>query len=284
MQKVASKLILFPHGKLRFLKGRHKYYAKEIKMSISQKVLRSLIREMLLKETPLIDMPVYPNSSPDISRVSVSHPATRSTKGNYEAKAKELMKNTKDNWVLITGNTNTNNFSKSSEDYEKWIEGKNYPPGTLVIFVDSPPMEGDSNTPIWQIVHDVFGHSIQNLFVQSFDKEINDMGVAEEIGEEVAQFMMTLLPKEYQIVWNSEFASDALPTVLGAIFTEKLKRQRVNAALPELLGKQIFDASNDEIKSCVDIMFRSVEEWTQNLRNRAINAKGGVKVNFISPW
>jgi hypothetical protein len=253
-------------------------------MSISQKVLRSLIREMLLKETPLIDMPVYPNSSPDISRVSVSHPATRSTKGNYEAKAKELMKNTKDNWVLITGNTNTNNFSKSSEDYEKWIEGKNYPPGTLVIFVDSSPLEGDSNTPIWQIVHDVFGHSIQNLFVQSFDKEINDMGVAEEIGEEVAQFMMTLLPKEYQIVWNSEFASDALPTVLGAIFTEKLKRQRVNAALPELLGKQIFDASNDEIKSCVDIMFRSVEEWTQNLRNRAINAKGGVKVNFISPW
>ena len=244
-------------------------------MSISQKVLRSLIREILLKETPLIDMPVYPYYSS--SDFSISHPFNRSQKGNYEAKAKELMKNTKDNWVLMTGPFS---FSKPVEDYEKWIEGKNYPPGTLVIFVDSSPMKGDYDTPIWQIVHDIFGHSILSFFTR---KEVED------IGDTIAKYLLRLLPKEYQNIWDPEGNNDALSTVLGAIFTGKLKRQRVDAALPKYMNDIIAEVNSKDFTSadvmrCVATMFTSVEAWTQDLRNDAINAKGGVKVNFISPW
>ena len=239
-------------------------------MRITEGQLRRIIREEILNEAPpLIDMPTFENPfTLDRSEPSIGHPRTRSRRpkyrrGGYDAIARELMKDTEDNWVIIT----LSDFRRAkqiikADAFKAWLEEKGYPPGTRVLVVAGTPVKGDFRTPAWQIAHDIFGHAIEyEWFSFVRDHRVSDVTVAK-----ITNALHGALPKEMQLSRpRAQGPSDIVPDILGAILLRKFDQETAMQVVDGLAGDD--PVAGRYYAMLVKGLFDSVDKWLQTQTN-----------------
>jgi hypothetical protein len=238
-------------------------------MRITESLLRRIIREEILNESPpLLDLAIYDKNSiyPGRKAPSIGHPRMRSRRpqyrgGGYERIAKELMEDTEDNWVIVT----LPDFRGASElvkteEFKKWL-GSKYKPGTRVVVVAGTPVERDYKTPGWQIVHDIFGHSIEH----EWNRYKRDQRAGETTIDKVTRALHSALPKHLQLAKAS--GSDFIPDILGSILLQKFDREAAMQVVESLIADKEETEKPYYEKLYTNIamsLFESVDVWLMN--------------------
>lgn len=270
-------------------------------MRITEGQLRRMVREELIREAPLDDIVAYDaRRFGDGEEVpSIAHPRTRPTQkryadGKYTDIARDLMRSAKDNWVIITpSDVRSSHVTVDSPRFKEWLEEKRreHPPGTIFAFVRSGPIPGDYSSPKWQVLHDLIGHTLEELWKRhpNFNRSNPD------IRRELRRELHAVLPRRFKISPSSP--SDALPDILTAILLGKLSRESAYA-VGDRLSRKILGPEDDHptevspddrraaedafeimfhsTRATIDGMFETVEWWLDSAREH-----GFVELN---PW
>ena len=200
---------------------------------MNSNILRFLIREMLLHEAPLDHIGGYrdpndPGTDPDDLNAELPRPSIAfdmSTSLYFQEHAKVLMKDTTNNWSIITL-WDVRDASKIIESiaFEEWFLKQKIPATSRVIVVAGEPFEYDYTTPEWTIVHDIIGHSIARSMSKTvaFDRqEAHGRVQGYYDWRDVAENVHEVLPKVLQLGGPG----DKLPDICGAIFTKPSLRE-----------------------------------------------------------
>jgi hypothetical protein len=221
-------------------------------------LVKMLVREMILRETPLDDIISYDEApragaattwQPDVARPSIAHPKRRDASPEFAGEkyvevARELMKSTKDNWVIVTLSDISSIIDGwDDSDVSNWVDTvrPNYPKNTIFAVAVTEPMSGDYSTPRWGVLHDLFGHSLSTNIRPS-----TNPGLEEAVHN--------VLPQELQI---SDDLGDFLPDILVAILLGKLTKKQ---ALSVCVKNDGYDAE------CVSSWFDGTNEWLEDAR------------------
>ena len=248
-------------------------------MRITEGQLRQIIREELIGEAPLDDIITYDvNQRQKSERTpSIAHPSTRSrykrTSGaSYMDITRDLMRSTKDNWVIITpSDTGKSALTVKSDGFKEWLaeKRKQHPTGTIFAFSSLSPLGGDFKTPEWSVIHDLLGHSVE----ASVEDAEGDWILWLDADERLLGALHGSLPRELQ---TSKNKSDLLPDILAAILlgrfnldtAHKISEDFVAGQWPaELRNGPNFERSRREHSERVDYMFAAVDEFVEDARS-----------------
>ena len=247
-------------------------------------LIRLLIRETLLSETPLMDIIPYKAGKPEGNFSSDTSPSVgyrlpSKLKGTEKEKrkqftdaAKVLLADSEDNWYIIVLKyaklQNRGYLSDdiiNSPDFKSWTRSLRIPKGSKIIVPVDPNYEGDYLGPEWQIVHDIIGHTIANAYG----------GGTKEFREGLQHIYNFWTRMDESIVWNTlseEFKiskrnkEDRMPDIYAAIFANKLNKQAAANAIDEHL--QYAERENKEKISGTDIvncLVEIVERWKKTI-------------------
>ena len=255
-------------------------------MRITEEQLRRIIREELIGEAPLDDIITYDVNQRQRSErtPSIAHPSTRSrykraSGRSYMDIARDLMRSTKDNWVIITpSDTGKSALTVKSAGFKDWLaeKRKQHPAGTIFALSMLGPLGGDFRTPEWSVIHDLLGHSVEASV------EGPDGARMRMTPPELLLALHGSLPRELQ---TSKNKSDLLPDILAAILlgrfsldaAHKTSEDFVAGLWPaELRSGPNFERSRREHAERVDYMFAAVDEFVEGAR-----AAGFVE---LVPW
>lgn len=243
-------------------------------MRIVERQLRQIIREALLREGPFDDFitPSEPPVTPSYKKQpnykqhpSIAHPLSRSKEERYEGEkyidvVKDLMRNTKDNWVIITPNDVRDRARLGTDEFNEWLRiEKKRRPGTIFAFAASMPLPGDENTPQWAVVHDLLGHTLDE-FWQRHGGRRREKAISEPA---IVSQLHSVLPIKYRMSYDP---GDMMPDVLAGILLGALTQERAH----EVVGEEFLNSATDEeiaeAQEHVDHMFRDVSAWLENAR------------------
>lgn len=241
---------------------------------IAEGYLRRIIREELLNETPFDQFitPSEPPVTPSYKKQpnykqhpSIAHPLTRSKEQKYEGEkyidvVKDLMRNTKDNWVIITPNDVRDRARLGTDEFNEWLRiEKERRPGTIFAFAASMPLPGDENTPQWAVVHDLLGHTLDE-FWQRHGGRRREKAIPES---KIVSQLHRVLPIKYRMSYES---GDMMPDVLAGILLGALTHDRAREVVGEEFQNSATDEEIAEAQEHVDHMFRDVKAWLKNAR------------------
>ena len=224
-------------------------------MKIS-KVLRALIQEQLLSETPLMDVPYYTGkfSSSDGRRGSIGSKIPSSIKGKnrrgqYYDQAKLLLANSKENWYIVVlsdlgQNDDPADVIKTPE-FQTWFKSLNIPKGSKIIVVDALPVVRDYTSANWAFAHDIIGHTIEKKIQRWLSN--SDRKILYKLHE--------LLPKEFLL---SKDVNDMAPDVYAAIFAGKFPLEKALQAT-ELITDTFLNKEQTEEK--IRRYYEDVDAW-----------------------
>lgn len=251
-------------------------------MLITESKLRLIVREEILREGPLDDFvipsepPVTPSYADYKSHPSIAHPSRRSKDERYAGKkytdiVKDLMLNTKDNWVIITPVDVRDRYRLGTDEFNEWLsnERKRRQPGTIFAFAASAPMSGDELAPQWAVVHDLFGHTLDE-FWQRHGGRRREKAISEPA---IVSQLHSVLPLKHRMSYEP---GDMMPDVLAAILLGALTPERAHAVVGEQFLNSATDEEIAEAQELVDHMFRDVDAWLEKAR-----AEGFV---VLAPW
>lgn len=246
-------------------------------MRITESQLRRIIREGLIGEAPLDDIIAYDvNQRQKSERTpSIAHPRSRSrykraSGRGYMDIARDLMRSTKDNWVIITpSDTGKSALTVKSDGFKEWLaeKRKQHPAGTIFAFSSLSPFGGDFKTPEWSVIHDLLGHSVEA------SAEGPDGARMRMTPPELLLALHGSLPRELQVSRNK---GDLLPDILAAILlgrlsldtAHKISEDFVAGLWPaELRSGPNFERSRREHAERVDYMFAAVDEFVEDARS-----------------
>ena len=251
---------------------------------MTYKLIRALIREQILSETPLMDIIPYKAGKPEGNFSSKTSPSIgyrlpSKLKGTEKEKrkqftdaAKVLLADSEDNWYIIVikhavlkskGYTMSED-TINSPDFKSWISSLRIPKGSKIIVPINASYEGDYLGPEWQIVHDIIGHTISAYW--DGNKEFRS-GLAQvydfwtRLDESI---VWNTLPEEFKISKRNK--EDRMPDIYAAVFANKLDKQAAAKAIDERL--QYAERENKEKISGTDIincLVEIVERWKKTI-------------------
>ena len=184
--------------------------------------------------------------------------------------ARDLMRSTKDNWVIITpSDTGKSALTVKSDGFKEWLaeKRKQHPAGTIFAFSNLSPLGGDFKTPEWSVIHDLLGHSVEA------SAEGPDGARMRRTPPELLLALHESLPRELQISRNK---SDLLADILAAILlgrlsldtAHKISEDFVAGLRPaELRSGPSVERSRREHAERVDYMFAAVDEFVEGARS-----------------
>lgn len=239
-------------------------------MRITEGQLRRIIREELLSEVPLID--IIPSdisqNPPHRRRASIAHTSARSHDDKYADEkyveiAKGLMRTARDNWVIITPNDVSDRTTIHTDDFLAWLNRNRdqHPPGTIFAYASAASFPNDERTPDWNIVHDLFGHTLEMTWKRQVAPGPTG-GPGFVPGSAIAAKLHRKLPRRYRISSNDQ---DMLPDVLAAILLEVLSPETAHEAIEEGFASHSPEQLS-YVHEQVDSMFRVVEKWLGRAR------------------
>ncbi len=227
-------------------------------MRITETLLRRIIREELLSESPPGYIDYFENPlSQDTTSPSIGYPRTRSRrpkyrKGGYENIARELMKDIEDNWVVVS--LSDFRYAKDvikTEAFKTWLNQKY--PGYRVIIAAGRNYKGDIRTPHWQIAHDIIGHSINQIW----GRYQYDQFIPGDVQAAAISALHRALPDEMRIA--PARGDDTAPDILAAIMLNRFSREEAMAVIDRLSGDD--ETARRVYTMLVDSMFESVDRW-----------------------
>jgi len=239
-------------------------------MRIKEKHLRKMIQEEILNETPLVDISNFNVPPQDevekLKYASIGYPRTRSRRpqyraGGYEKIAKELMRDTEDDWAIVTLSSIVPDTRAlvDSPAFRSWIADRNYSPGTRVLVSASTPVDRDFRSPAWQIIHDIFGHTLEWFWSTRFSDYVSSLS------NELQGALHDALPSEFRISKNRR---DVIPDIFGAILTRRFSISEAQSAVERISTETNKMRHHDAVRS----MFDAVDTWLarQRIQNDVI--------------
>ena len=250
---------------------------------MSNSFLRSLVKEMILSETPLMDIYPYKGGSVpnDPTAPSIGYKIPKRIKGSeserrkkFTDEAKVLLADSKDRWYIIVlknaaslfSNTNHAERIVNSKEFDSWIKSLNIPKGSKIIIPNDINVGGDNLDSKWQIVHDVIGHSITR-------KALLRSGASGELNKEYLswryfpeEIFLHAISDEFKI---SNVERDRYPDIFAAIFANKFDKKIAEEKLSDYLSS--FTLSKQDplygmtAKQIIDAMYRNVEDFVKSI-------------------
>ena len=184
-----------------------------------------------------------------------------------------MMKDTKDNWVIITlRNVKDAEEQIKKQEFRDWLASKGFPEDSKVIVVGTPPIEGDYSRPEW-ILHDVLGHAAGRQFLVP-KGDLKGTGYwlykNQPVNLVVIEKIHDFLEEKNVPVTKAEQAFDEVYDVFASIILEHI-------SLKEALG--LFEYSeeqreedgedhlelNEERKELVKEIFKFCDEWVKDI-------------------
>jgi len=254
-------------------------------MKITERRLRSIIRDMILSEAPLVGDGIYryEMSPEDDKEFGGSIPGgltdDTSTIGYRQSKnplwrdeARVLMRNTTENWAIVSL-SRSDYFAAGltmipleTPRFNKWIRAQNIPKGTRIIVIGSGNYPGDYENVAWAIGHDIFGHTLAG--------EASGAGML-YFGGDVAgsgPYVNMLHARLPEIAKLAKDPTDLLADVFAAIFLKVVSREYFD----EMLDAIPSDTIHDNVIDVLDSLFEIVAKW--------ISSMPVDKPYVIAPW
>jgi len=243
-------------------------------MRINERRLRSIIRDMILTETPLAGDGIYRYevSSGENEKLGMPRKIYPSIAYNQSAdpawidEARVIMRNTPDMWAIVTlsrvnyldGNSLISmskdagliSVSEDTDEFDHWLRSQNIPKGTRIIVVGSKNYQGDYENVAWAIGHDIFGHTLTSRLVGLEDIPKEGSGIALELH--------SFLPEIARI---STYPSDLMPDIFAAIFLKIVSREYFDDFVNSISDRY----RRPLVKDVLDNMFIKVDEWIASL-------------------
>ena len=240
--------------------------------------LRSIIRDMILAEAPLVGDGIYryevdPITASNIGTNSfgVLRPAVSyklSADPAWREQARVLMRNTEENWAIVTFSVadTYGHFARDDtkwSQFNQWIREQGIPKGTRIIVIGSPTFAEDYDSVLWAVGHDIFGHTLAE-FVLKTEPSPNMIRMIHESLPETAQLATDL--------------KDFLPDIYAAIFLKIVSREYFDELLEsnKLPFGTLILSVRQQIRDQLAAMFEGVDEW--------IAAIPVDKPHVIYPW
>lgn len=216
-------------------------------MRITETQLRRMIVETLLDEAPLVGDGVYRyddgNSAPEpdnpwepvYGRPSIAY--AQSSSPEWINDARLLMKNTVDNWAIVTlARTDDNEGIVTSDKFKKWLESQRIPKGTKIIVIGNAPYDGDFSAAAWAIGHDIFGHTIQSM-VSARDRITR---FSSEKWYDYVKKFHDQLPSEIKLAHVGEVdvplaIADFMPDIFAAVFLGIIGDEEISAMIDRII-------------------------------------------------
>jgi hypothetical protein len=245
-------------------------------------LIRLLIRETLLSETPLMDVIPYKGGEPEEgifpfkTSPTVGYKLPSKLKGTEKEKrkqfadaAKVLLADSEDNWYIVVlkhaviqgKGLNISKNVINSPDFKSWINSLRIPKGSKIIVPVTPNYEGDYLAPEWQIVHDIIGHTINSAYWDNTKEFRSGLEQVYDFWSRIdSSIVWEELPQEFKI--SGRNPEDRDPDIFAAIFANKFDKRAAAGALDEHLRftnrenpKNILGAD------IVDCLVEIVERW-----------------------
>lgn len=243
-------------------------------MKITESKLRQIIRGVILAEAPLAGDGIYRYRDPSRHQTGVSWQDKSSIGYSYSEDPKWvedahlLMRNTTDNWAIVTlSHTEGAQGIVDSSEFKQWIREQHIPKGTRIIVVGDVPFSGDASRVAWSVGHDIFGHTLlQSTKGRSF---IYNPTARRKIHAE--------LPAEARLaVDDSDFLPDIYAAILLGIVDEskavdmadEITKKSLAEISPDLLKKGIPDfvqEQHTQILTILAAMFNDVSSWVESI-------------------
>ena len=234
-------------------------------MKITEGRLRSIIRDMILTEAPLVGDGIYrykvsPKENEKLGMPRNIYPSVaynQSADPAWIDEARVIMRNTPDMWAIVTlshANFLYDNslilMSEDTDEFNHWLRSQNIPKGTRIIVVGSKNYQGDYENVAWAIGHDIFGHTLTSRLVGLEDIPKEGSGIALELH--------SLLPEIARISTDS---SDLMPDIFAAIFLKIVSREYFDDFVNSVSDRY----RRHLVKDVLDNMFIKVDEWIASL-------------------
>jgi len=195
---------------------------------------------------------------------------------NFKTDLERMMKDTEDNWVIITlRNVENAEEQIKTQEFRDWLESKGYPEDSKVIVVGTAPIEGDYSSPEW-ILHDILGHAAGRQFLVP-KGDLKGTGYwldkNQPVNLVVIEKIHDFLKEEGADIVNAEQVFDKVYDVFASII---LKHISLEQAL------ELFDESNyseeqrekdgddhlelnEKRKELVKEIFKFCDEWVKDI-------------------
>jgi len=250
-------------------------------MKITEGRLRSIIRDMILAEAPLVGDGIYryevsPEENKERGMPRNIYPSiayNQSTDPAWIDEARVLMRNTAENWAIVSLSRSdyfadgpTGTIPIETPGFNKWIRAQNIPKGTRIIVIGSGNYPGDYENVAWAIGHDIFGHTLAG--------EAAGAGML-YFGGDVAgsgPYVNMLHARLPEIAKLAKDPTDLLADVFAAIFLKVVSREYFD----EMLDAIPSDTIHDNVIDVLDSLFEIVAKW--------ISSMPVDKPYVIAPW
>jgi len=270
-----------------------------------RQILTHILKESALLETPLdgyFSMPADRKKEP--SRLnpgrgtSVGYRIPRKpsqteaeSAEDFEKRAKVLMSDTEDNFIIVTNEDVTR--VQSEEEIMKEIirRGIRVTPDTKILVILSEPLEGDYDTPDWVVAHDIIGHSIENyakerFYLNVYSKKKRAQILMSDLNLMLYDIIDTVAPEIHkaalapEMMMSSKNNRDMLPDIFAAILLKKFDKDAAARVIQEFMedkypgGKEITDDYERDInfnyEDVLNMLLRMPSDWVKSL-NPGIN-------------
>ena len=238
-------------------------------MKITERRLRSIIRDMILAEAPLvgdgiyryetspeedkeIDSKLYTSSILTADTSSISYKQSMSPSWRDEARV--LMRNTPDMWAIITA-SRADLFNFGNKDlFNQWLSEQNIPKGTRILAIGSTSFPGDYVKVAWVIGHDIIGHTLAG----GENDRLRSLGISVGGSNPIVDLIHSFLPDDARISTDS---FDYLPDIFAAIFLKVVSKEYFD----EMLNSIKSDKTRANIIDVLDLLFETVDKWISSM-------------------
>lgn len=247
-------------------------------MRITERRLRSIIRDMILAEAPLVGDGIYryemsPEEEKEFNNYlpgrltddtsSIGYRQSKSPSWRNEAHV--LMRNTTENWAIVSAAQTVLINLNNPNRFNQWLQNQKIPKGTRILAIGSASFPGDYESVAWVIGHDIIGHTLAGAGSKPADVVTLGMSASGPIVNLIHSF----LPDDARI---SKDRFDYLPDIFAAIFLNITSREYFDKKINTLTDVNIGNA----VSEVLDVIFNTVETWISRIPEDTLYV--------IKPW
>jgi len=266
-----------------------------------RQILTHILKESALLETPLDGyfwMPADRKKEPSQRnrgwgtsvgyRIPIKPSETEAKSAeDFEKRAKVLMSDTKDNFIIVT-NEDVARVQSEEEIMKEIIRrGIRVTPDTKILVILSEPLEGDYDSPDWVVAHDIIGHSIENyakkmFYLNVYSKQKRAQILMSNLNLMLYDIIDKVAPEIHkaalapEMMMSSKNNRDMLPDIFAAILLKKFDKDEASRVIQKFMedkypgGKEITDEYERDInfnhRRVLNMLLRIPSNWVKSLK------------------
>jgi len=206
---------------------------------------------------------------------------------DFEKRAKVLMSDTKDNFIIVT-NEDVARVQSEEEIMKEIIRrGIRVTPDTKILVILSEPLEGDYDSPDWVVAHDIIGHSIENyakerFYLNVYSKQKRAQILMSNLNLMFYDIIDKVAPEIHkaalapEMMMSSKNNRDMLPDIFAAILLKKFDEVAASGVIEKFMedkypdGKEITNEYERDInfnhKDVLNMLLRIPSNWVKSLK------------------